>query len=45
VATEAVTNMVRHGEGGTVGYSQSHTPAIIEAETLLEAAMSRREVA
>jgi hypothetical protein len=32
----------RHAEGGTVGYSQSHTPAIIEAETLLEAAMSSK---
>ena len=33
----------RHAEGGgTVGYSQSHTPTIIEAETLLEAAMSSK---
>ena len=33
----------RHAEGGTVGFSQHHAPVIIEAERLLEAAMSSRQ--
>lgn len=33
----------RHAEGGTVGFLQHHAPAIIGAETLLEAALSSRQ--
>ncbi len=33
----------RHAEGGAVGFSQHHPPVIIEAERLLEAAMSSRQ--
>lgn len=34
----------RHAEGGTVGYSQTHAPALIEAEALIESAMLSRQV-
>lgn len=30
----------RHAEGGSVGFSQSHSPAVMAAETLVEAALS-----
>lgn len=32
----------RHAEGGTVGFAQHHPPTVIEAETLLKAALSSR---
>ena len=30
----------RHGEGASVGFSQSHSPSVLPAETLVEAALS-----